>query len=986
MVLQVLTSDSANLYLKANTVVTLQKAIEEAVKLGGLETEISAAQKRLAQVQAEEAKLTIMADKVGKSLTSTQRPTELLVLLKATDIKVRERLKATITARIQEIINKNKDETDPKEVLALLKVIEFFMQTKSAPESWGLAFAGRIDTKKRLAVLLKPLLMESSGTSLANAVAMATDGEKECRLLGSIIAEGFGENIDGDYQMNAGSQVHGAPTYCRIGDPHLWLTKTDKDEWAFTDAANKGTITGVAFSGDSDSKPWKCQAWLLKGSDGTYTSRADSKIDPLIQEAMSAAKSRIHSDISQQLTSAIGWPDLNRIKQAITTAATHNFTEGVSEAKAIQDVLEKIANDGGLSMPSASNVMSEEELRAIKFEIPPTGACSCLSGPDQQPAFTTAQVRQIITKRSLARQPPRVSEAEPVQVRDEVAVEPIDVTSLPSTPFDSMGRGGQEWSGQRSTGRLFESVSKALGEVAGGVPLIGGVLKGFCTSCAMLGDKIAQLSDNADAIVDTVNRLAPFSTVMQAAIADIHQKYPDGNLPEGISRAMHELTRAVNETARVLAEFCQLSPSQQLMNINSFERDLKRKLDDVDSHRDTFHLALTSDTGSQVNKIDKGIEKLIDANTKKNARDKVLDQRESFLDKFRMNDSKLKEHPDPELNTLVFRGGFSTVRVKMYEDEHTVAVKEINLQGVAFTEQKKLFHQFGKELTAMCEVRHQNCITCYGWVETTQHFSFVMEYAERGELRQILDDTEKYPVIPLPTSLKVAWGAAKGLAHLHERGITHKDIKSLNIFVTKAFDARIGDFGLSQVQQGAGATTRGATTMSQAKTPAWACPEFGEAPYNSKCDVYSFGVVLWEIATRLFPFDGIMDTVINKKVCVREVRPDEAAPVPPDFTPEYNALVQVCWAQQPGDRPDMSEVVDRLKSVLDALLDIFFQETDLNGDGIISLSELTTKLSSFSNIFTESQIKTKFSDYDTTGTGKLQKPQALQLFRNLYSN
>jgi len=285
----------------------------------------------------------------------------------------------------------------------------------------------------------------------------------------------------------------------------------------------------------------------------------------------------------------------------------------------------------------------------------------------------------------------------------------------------------------------------------------------------------------------------------------------------------------------------------------------------------------------------------------------------------------------------------------------------------------------------MCELRHKNCITCYGYVSTEAYFGFVLEYADRGELRDILNnDSGKYTVIPDTISIKMGWGAAKGLAYLHERGILHKDIKSLNIFITKAFESRIGDFGLSHIQQGA--TTKGGTVApgKQANTPAWACPELGDEEYNTKCDVYSFGVVLWEIATRKFPFDGDNDKVILKKVSIQAKRPDEAMAVPPEFTAEYNALVQRCWAQEPSDRPEMAEVATILKQIRDVLFEQLFIEIDLDGDNMISLSELIAKLTRPEYGFAEEQIRPIFEKHDEEGSGGLEKHQLIQLMQHLY--
>ena len=76
--------------------------------------------------------------------------------------------------------------------------------------------------------------------------------------------------------------------------------------------------------------------------------------------------------------------------------------EGVEGAKGVKDVLEKITTHGGLPLPSASNILSEDDLKAIAFVIQPTGVFSCCSSPDHQKAFTAAQVRVIIQYRSLS--------------------------------------------------------------------------------------------------------------------------------------------------------------------------------------------------------------------------------------------------------------------------------------------------------------------------------------------------------------------------------------------------------------------------------------------------------------------------------------------------------------------------------------------------------------------------------------------------------
>ena len=122
------------------------------------------------------------------------------------------------------------------------------------------------------------------------------------------------------------------------------------------------------------------------------------------------------------------------------------------------------------------------------------------------------------------------------------------------------------------------------------------------------------------------------------------------------------------------------------------------------------------------------------------------------------------------------------------------------------------------------------------------------------------------------------------------------------------------------------------------------------------------------------------------KVDTKNRRPDEAGAVPAEFTERYADMVQQCWQKEPSQRPEMQQVTTALKEILDSLLVQLFHDTDLDGDGLMSLSELTTKLISPEYAFTEVQIQHKFAQYDKAGSGQLNQGQAINLFKNLYAN
>jgi NIMA (never in mitosis gene a)-related kinase len=98
---------------------------------------------------------------------------------------------------------------------------------------------------------------------------------------------------------------------------------------------------------------------------------------------------------------------------------------------------------------------------------------------------------------------------------------------------------------------------------------------------------------------------------------------------------------------------------------------------------------------------------------------------------------------------------------------------------------------------------------------------------------------------PLPEAQILDWFTqiTLGMKHIHDRKIIHRDLKGLNIFLTKKGIVKIGDFGISKVL---------ASTMAKAKTcvgtPYYLSPEVVQSNlYSYSTDVWSMGVMLYEL-------------------------------------------------------------------------------------------------------------------------------------------
>ncbi|CAL1357137.1 unnamed protein product [Linum trigynum] len=197
---------------------------------------------------------------------------------------------------------------------------------------------------------------------------------------------------------------------------------------------------------------------------------------------------------------------------------------------------------------------------------------------------------------------------------------------------------------------------------------------------------------------------------------------------------------------------------------------------------------------------------------------------------------------------IIGEGGFGCVFKGWQPDGKMVAVKQLKAgsgQGD---------REFKAEVEIISRVHHRHLVSLVGYSMSDAQRLLIYEFLPNNTLEYHLH--AKGPGLDWSQRLKIAIGAAKGLAYLHEDcnpKIIHRDIKSANILLGSDFEAQVADFGLARLND----TTQTHVSTRVMGTFGYLAPEYAQSgKLTDRSDVYSFGVVLLELITGRKPVDS----------------------------------------------------------------------------------------------------------------------------------
>ncbi len=178
-----------------------------------------------------------------------------------------------------------------------------------------------------------------------------------------------------------------------------------------------------------------------------------------------------------------------------------------------------------------------------------------------------------------------------------------------------------------------------------------------------------------------------------------------------------------------------------------------------------------------------------------------------------------------------------------------VAVKLLRSRHAS---EETALRRFLTEAEAVATLEHPHIVPVYKVGAHEGRPFLCMKLFRGGSLAERISGT------PWPTAdaARLVAKLANAVAHAHERGVLHRDLKPGNVLLDESMEPFLADFGLAKLRDSASELTASQAILG---TPAYMAPEVaarGQKAATTAADIYSLGAVLYEMLTGRPPFVG----------------------------------------------------------------------------------------------------------------------------------
>lgn len=287
-----------------------------------------------------------------------------------------------------------------------------------------------------------------------------------------------------------------------------------------------------------------------------------------------------------------------------------------------------------------------------------------------------------------------------------------------------------------------------------------------------------------------------------------------------------------------------------------------------------------------------------------------------------------------EILETIGEGGMAIVfRALDHRLNRYVAVK---IMREEMAKDEEFRRRFCAESHAVAMLSNPNIVSVYDVSHSDEREFIVMELISGITLKQYMD---KKGVLDWKEVVHFSKQITRALAHAHERGIIHRDIKPQNIMLLRDGTLKVADFGIAalenEVHENDGQTIGSIHYIAPEQAR-------GMSP-DARSDIYSLGVVMYEMLSGKLPYTG--DTLAEIAVKHMNIRPEPLRETFPSIPPE---LERITFKAMDPDLEKRYQTASELLDDLDAFTRLAMKqelpsenEEAASVKPVLSYSELT---------------------------------------------